>query len=233
MSYGLNSNKDLFVFNMPTDFIPDELEERYKILIKNYHLPFMTIVDYINSTILDINLPSISQTPVVQSKMYGKQRSFRSGISPYDLYNKEISINMQDIDHGIPATIVHDAWLHHYIKNGKPFVEPFVVTRLDEERRELFKYVFSEIIPISFSDIRLGYQEKDDSSQTNTLTCKFNKVDIEFIPRYESDGDSGKLIENYFDRLIINDPNNNIDQNGNIIDGSRRSDNDDTGFIGK
>lgn len=207
-----SSNQDLFIFNFPTTFVPKQIEDRYKIFLENYHKPYETVIDYVNSNVLDIGMPGLTFTSLAQTKLYGKERAFRAATSPYDAYQKDLSITIKDVDFHVSYFILQDVMLYHYMKNrkkGSPFIEDFIVTILDEKRRELYKLHFQELVPISQSDFRLAYQNKQENLQTFTLSFHYNNLDIEFIPRYADNGSSEEIIEHYYDRLIINDPNNN------------------------
>jgi len=200
-----NSKSDKFIFNLPSDFIPKEFETKYMDRLEDMKKPYNTVLDYINSTILDINMPGIVFPSVKQTKIYGKERYFRGGTSPYDSYTRELNITMKNVDFYTSYMIVHDAMLNHYIKNGKPYVDDFTIILINDEDRELFRIVFKELLPISQSDFRLGYQIKDENTETYTLNFKFNRVDIEYVPKIDDMTADGEIIEEYYDRLIIND----------------------------
>lgn len=200
-----NSQNDLFIFNFPTDFVPDELEDRYKIHLKNFNKPFSTVLDYVNSNIKDANLPAMTFPTVEQTKYYGKKRDFRGSISPYDVYTRDLTINMKTVDFHISYFMMQDILLHHFIKNAKPFLDDFMIIILDEERREQFRIKFREVIPTGLSDIRLAYNDKGVDEQAYTVSFRYNFVDIEYIPKYALGSPSGELIENYSDQIMKND----------------------------
>ena len=115
MSINQNSNNDNFIFNFPMDFVPKELEDKYNIHLKNFHKPFSTILDYTNSNIKDINLPAMTFPTVEQTKFYGKKRDFRGAISPYDTYNRDLTITLQSVDFHISYIIYIYLYLYNYI----------------------------------------------------------------------------------------------------------------------
>jgi hypothetical protein len=45
MANSLNSTNDAFIFNLPTDFVPKSIEEKYKIFLKNLQLPYASLID--------------------------------------------------------------------------------------------------------------------------------------------------------------------------------------------
>lgn len=198
-----NSNLDLFILNFSSDFVPKEIEDKYRIVLDMYKKPYPTILDYVNSAIKDVSLSGLSYTPVSQKKLYGKEINYRASVSPYDVYQRELNINIKNVDFGIMWRIYMDLFLYHYIKNGKPYVGDIYLTTLDEERRELFVDKYSQVLFTNMSEMRYGYQEKNADVQTFSITLKYNYLDIEFKPKYVEGSIGGDLIENYSD-IIMN-----------------------------
>ena len=211
-----NSKQDLFIYNFPTNFVPKTMEDKYGVNLVNMHKPYASILDYLNSNILDINMPGLTFPTVEQTKPYGKVRKFRGSISPYDVYQKELNITMKFADFHFSYFVAQEAMMNSYIRNRKkesPFIDDFVVTILDEEKRELFKMYFQELTPNSQSDFRLSYANKAESFETFTLSFFYNKLDIEWIPRFDDGSADGELIDDFYDDLIINDPANDPTKN--------------------
>ena len=200
----LNSVNDLFIFNFPTDFVSASIEEKYKVILENYGKPYPDVLSYINSTIKDVNFPGMNFPKVAQKKYYGKERNFRGATSPYDLYTKDINITFKSVDFNIIYFIIQDCLLNLYMRK-EAFLDNVVITTLDKNRRELFKLYFSEMIPASLSDMRMGYQLKDGEMKEFTVTMTYNFLDIEFVPHFESDGGaSGDLIDDYSNQIDKN-----------------------------
>lgn len=198
-----DSPQDLFIFNFPKDFVPQEIEDRYKIHLKNYHKPYATILDYLNSTILNINLPGMNFPTVMQNKHQGKEIYSKGSVSPYDVYLREFTVILKSVDFNVSYFIIQDILLLHYINKTK-YLENFIITIVDEERREQFKVNLTNIIPTSLSDLPLAYNIKNADSHTFTISCKFNFIDIEYMLK-ETDGSVlAEKIEDYSDIIIGN-----------------------------
>lgn len=198
------TTSDNFIFNFPSSFVPKQIEEHYKIHLRNFHKPYPTVCEYINSTIKDITVPSLSFPTVSQRNPYGKEIVYRGAISPYDLYSREFNISMKKADYGVPYFIMQDILLYHYINIESPYIDPFTITILDEERRELFKIYLKELVPLGQSDTRLGYNLKSFNEEVYTVSFKFNFIDIEYIP-HEAYNNSEDVIEEYSKRIIVHD----------------------------
>lgn len=221
-----NSQRDLFLFNFPHGFVPPEYEDRYKIHLLNFRKPFNTILDYINSNIKDITLPGLGVETVSQRNFYGKERDFRTSKSPYDLSSREFTITMRNTDYNIFYFIIYDLFLFHYIKNGQTFIGDFTITVLDVERREQFKIFIKEIILTNLTEIKFSNQEKEVDEQTFTLTFKYNFLDIEYIPTFDTNNTDGSIIDQYSNTILRYDnsvpktpPDDIIDGDGGFIIG--------------
>src|SRR6266403_683113 len=92
MSASLSSNGDNFIFNLPSDFIPKVLEDRYKIHLNNFRKPYATVIEYINSCIKDINLPGMNAPTVEQKEFYDK------GVDEKD-FTLSLSFNYIDMEY--------------------------------------------------------------------------------------------------------------------------------------
>lgn len=221
-----NSQKDSFIFSFPSEFVPKELEDRWKIHLKNFRKPYATLLDYVNSNIKDITLPGITTPTVVQKKMYGKDRNYRSSKSPYDISSREFQVNIRNTDFNIFYFIMEDIILYHYIKNGKPFIGDFTVIILDNQRREQLKVVINEILFTGMSNIKLSNHEKDVDEQTITLSFTYNYKNIEYIPKWDNGSVSGEIYDEYSNIILKNDdsvsktpPNNTKDNEDDFIIG--------------
>lgn len=221
-----NSQKDSFVFLFPSDFVPKDLEDKWKIHLKNFRKPFPTVLDYVNSNIKDITLPGINVPTVVQKKMYGKERNFRGSKSPYDLSTREFQVTMKNSDFNIFYFILEDILDYHYIKNGKPFIGNFTIIILDNQRREQLRIVLREMLFTGMSDIRLANQDKEVEEQQITISFIYNFKDIEYIPKWGEATSSGEIYDEYSNVLLRNDdsvpktpPNDTGDSGDDIIIG--------------
>jgi hypothetical protein len=215
-----NTKSDKFIFNFPTEFVPEEINDKYMIFLDNTHKNYDNVLDYLNSTIFDITIPGMTLPTVEQTKMYGKKRNFRGATSPYDLHSPELNVNLKNSDFLMAYMIIKKT----------PFLSQFTVTTLDDEDREMFKLFFKELTATSQSDTRLGYQLKEENTETYTVSFMYNFFDIEFIPRYDEGGATGELLEEYYDRIIVNDPDVDPTKNYPANTGCDDDDDDDETF---
>jgi hypothetical protein len=189
------SIKDLFIFNFPKDFVSNDIENRYKIFLDNYHKSHATVLDYVNSLIKGIDLPSLKFSTSSQKKLYGVESNFRGASVPYNIYERTFKITMSLPDFYISYRIIEDVMLNIYTRPTL-FIEPFEILSLDNNRKAIFKTTISEIIPEGMGGIELSYSDNSTEEKTIDLNFKFNYIDTECLLDYESYSDA-KLIEEY------------------------------------
>jgi hypothetical protein len=200
-----NSQKDNYIFNFPSSFVPKNLEDKWKIHLKIFRKNFPTVLDYVNSNIKDITLPGITIPTVVQKKMYGKDRNFRGSKSPYDLSSREFNVTMRNTDFNIFYFLMEDIIDNHYIKNGVPFIDDFTLIILDNQRREHLRVYLKEILFTGLSDLKLSNNEKEVDEQLMTLSFTYNYKDIEYIPKWNDGTPVGEIYDEYSNILLKND----------------------------
>ena len=176
-----NSNNSQFVYNLPTNFVPDILEYKYRKHLQNYHLPFDSVVDYLNSTIKDIDLPALDFPVVGQTTKYGKKIGYRGSKSPYDVYTNKISVTFRSVNNHANYFIMRDCLMYHYINADSMFLDPFYVTILDIYFSENFSYNFKEIVPTGLTDCKLDYSDQENTEKTFSMSAVYNFLEIEYL----------------------------------------------------
>ena len=64
----LSPRYDLFRFSFPKDFIPSELEDKYRKIINKNQSVIVTPIDYLNESIQGVNFPGISDVLMQQQQ---------------------------------------------------------------------------------------------------------------------------------------------------------------------
>lgn len=65
----LSPRLDLFVFRFPKDFLPEEIEKKYTILLNKEKSIIRTPIDYLNESIQGVSFPGISDLLVEQQQI--------------------------------------------------------------------------------------------------------------------------------------------------------------------
>jgi hypothetical protein len=200
-----NTHNDSFIFNLPTDFVPKSLNDKYRIIIDNYHKGFYSVLDFVNANIKDVTFPSLNFTTVKQATYYGKSMNYKGSTAPNDVFSSEINITFKNSDFYTSYFIVAEAMMYHYMDTLTAHLDMFTITTVDNNRSELYKIYFKGLVPKSMSDNKMVYHQPDAEEKTFNISFLYNEIDIEFIPRYEDSTASGEVVEEYYDRLQNNE----------------------------
>ena len=65
----LSPRLDLFVFRFPKDFLPEEIEKKYTLLLNKEKGLIRTPIEYLNESIQGISFPGISDLLVEQQQI--------------------------------------------------------------------------------------------------------------------------------------------------------------------
>lgn len=181
MSLSLNPQKNNFVFQLPSDFVPNSIEHKYKDFIVRNHSVYSTILDYLNSSIMSIDLPSMVFPTSEQITRYGKKITYRSATAPYDTINREGKIKFKSVDNHFNYFIIQDILMYHYININAMFVNPFTINVLDKNKDEQFRYILREIVMTELSSRELGYEKTKFDFDVFDVSFKVNFIDWEYV----------------------------------------------------
>jgi len=186
----LSSQGSQFVFNLPQDFVPQEILNSYTPLLEKNWIQYENVLDYLNSTIKSINLPGVSFDTPQQMLIRGKVRKFKPATNVQDiLTTHEATINFRSVDSDLNYWILFDIIIKHYLNTDTNFLNPFSISVVDIHRDAIYTISLKEIIIKSFSDLQFDYSQQKINSKEFTMTLHFNFYDIEF------NLDKSKLLE--------------------------------------
>jgi len=178
----LSSQSSQFIFNLPSDFLPQEIINTYTPILEKNWVQYENVIDYINSTIKSVNFPGLSIETPEQSLLHGKKRSYRPAINVYDtVSSREIQVTFRSVDSDLNYWIIYDIFHKHYLDIENMYVKPFLLTAVDIHRDAIYVIKFLEIIAITLSENIFDYSQQKVNAKEFTLTFKFNFVDIEFL----------------------------------------------------
>tara|TARA_X000000368_G_scaffold218780_1_gene172648 strand:+ start:1428 stop:2030 length:603 start_codon:yes stop_codon:yes gene_type:complete len=177
----LSSQGSQFVFNLPQDFIPQEILNSYTPLLEKNWVQYENVLDYLNSTIKSINLPGISFETPQQMLVRGKVRKFKPATNVQDiLTTHEATVNFRSVDSDLNYWILFDIIIKHYLNTDTNFLKPFSISVVDIHRDAIYTIHLKEIIIRSFSDLQFDYSQQKINTKEFTMTLHFNFYDIEF-----------------------------------------------------
>ncbi len=178
----LSSQSSQFIFNLPSDFLPQEIINTYTPILEKNWVQYENVIDYINSTIKSVNFPGLSiQTPE-QSLIRGKKRSYKPATNVNDIVStREFQVTFRSVDSDLNYWLVFDIFQKHYLDVINMYINPFTITAVDIHRDAIYVIKFFEIIALSLSEVIFDYSQQKVNAKEFTLTFKFNFVQIEFL----------------------------------------------------
>lgn len=187
-----------FEYNLPIDFVPEHIEERYMPLLKAKKKIYKSVIDYLNSNIISITEPSVN-FPIVtnpQNKQR-KQISWKTVGNIYDLFDDTITVTFNNVDSNLNYLIIKDILINHYLNVDQPYDQPLMVTVVDENRKALFHINYRSVIWTGISDNT--FANNDQIIQNKTFTCSFTYNYIDFV--YVGTDDDVITNENGFNQI--------------------------------
>jgi hypothetical protein len=178
----LSSQNSQFVFNLPSDFIPQEIINSYSPILKKNWIQYDNVIDYLNSTIKSITYPGLQIETPEQKLVRGKIRAYKPSKNVQDiLASRDIQVVFRSVDSDLNYWICYDIFTKHYLDTDHLFINPFTLTAIDIWRDGIYKIKFFELIAISLSENIFNYSQQKIQSKEFTMTFKFNFTDIEFL----------------------------------------------------
>jgi hypothetical protein len=181
MAIGLNPQKNQFVYQLPTDFVPADIEAKYKDFIVRNQSIYNSVLDYLNGAILGVDIPAMTFPTAEQNARYGKKITFRGGTAPYDTFSRDFKIRFKAIDNFMNYFILQDIMMYHYININAIFINPFMIEILDKNRDVQFRYVLREVTVTGLVGKDLGYEKTDQEFDSFDLSFVVNFVDWEYV----------------------------------------------------
>jgi hypothetical protein len=181
MSAALNSYSNQFIFSLPTTFVPQDIEKKYKGLLERIRSPYMSVIDYINSAIVSINFPGLTFETSEQTGWKGKKVNYRGAKTPYDGYNRSVNITFKSVNNQNIYFIVQECIMWHYINTNDHFADPLMIIVLDKHREEVYRITFTDILFTGISETNFEFKDVAQDLSTFTVPVVFNFLDISYI----------------------------------------------------
>jgi hypothetical protein len=178
----LSSQSSQFVFNLPTDFLPQEIINTYTPILEKNWIQYENVIDYLNSTIKSVDYPGLQIETNQQNLIRGKVRAYKPAKNVQDiLTSKDMKITFRSVDADLNYWICYDIFTKHYLDVENLYINPFVITALDIWRDAIYRIKFFEIMLINLSENTFDYSLQKVSAKEFSLTFKFNFTDVEFL----------------------------------------------------
>ncbi len=178
----LSSQASQFIFNLPSDFIPNEIIQTYTPILEKNWIQYENVIDYLNSTIKSVSFPGISFDMPKQILMRGKERNFKPSKNIQDIITtRDLTVTFRSVDSDLNYWLMFDIISKHYLDTENQWISPFSITCVDIHRDGIYKINFFEIILKGLQDNSFNYSSQKVSSKEFTMNFSFNFYDIEFL----------------------------------------------------
>jgi len=178
----LSSQNSQFVFNLPSDFLKQEIINTYTPILEKNWVQYENVIDYLNSTIKSVNFPGINFEGPKQIYPRGKERYFKPAKNVQDIITtRDLAVTFRSVDSDLNYWLMFDIITKHYLDVENLYLEPFTITCVDIHRDAVYRITFHQIILKSLSDKTFDYSQQKVNEQTFTMNFSFNFYDIEFL----------------------------------------------------
>lgn len=199
----LSPREDLFEFEFPKDFIPDEIKDKYAKVIYNAGKGVITDpIAYLNESIQGISIPGISSMTIEQTMPGGshpmgslhKMPSHTEVEPTADNFTYSPANPLSLIDREFTVTLRKNQGLYNYFmlyetaffKLCKQYEynekdDLFTVYILNEHGNIASKILIYQPRLDSIEGMSFSYNKTERSTDTFDLKFKFNNIDFEFV----------------------------------------------------
>ena len=172
----LNNRTQLFSFYFPSNYFFPAISEKYKVYLNRMHLPFESCEDFVNSCIQTVNFPSFS-IPNASQKLGQYEIENTTGKELDVIVEKNLTITFKLTDSYLSYWIIRDQ-IEEYLKYGnkkrKIYWNPLYLTFLSSAGYEINTFEFSQVTPISLSELDLSYKSEITQYNTFSLGVHYN-----------------------------------------------------------
>ncbi len=178
----LSSQSSQFVFNLPSDFLPQEIINTYTPILDKNWIQYENVIDYLNSTIKTVNVPGLSIVTPEQALYHGKKRAYKPATNVNDIVSsREFQVTFRSVDSDLNYWLAFDIFNKHYLDCINLYINPFMITAVDIHRDGIYQIKYYEIIAIALSEMLFDYSQQKVNAKEFTLTFKFNFIEVEFL----------------------------------------------------
>ena len=175
-----SAQNNQFFFNLPIDFVGENIENKYKLLLEKNFIQYESVIDYINSTIKEIIIPSFQMESSMQNIKRGKEIYWKDARNVFDNFTRELDITFRAVDSYLNYFMLLDVIKEFNLNTDLQYIPYFQVHILDKDGDILYTILYKEILLKSISEVRLSYNLTDFSEKTFTVTFLYNFLDITY-----------------------------------------------------
>ena len=110
-------------------------------MIKNF-IPYDTVLDYVNSTLKEVTIPSMTYENQQQTLRRGKKVNWKDSKSVFDTFPGEIDITFRAVDSYLNYFILVQIMTEFYLNNHKHAIELFTLDIIDKDGDLIYTILF-------------------------------------------------------------------------------------------
>ena len=188
---------DLFRFAFPKDFLPKDIEAKYRRILEKNTAVITTPIDYLNESIQGIKIPAISDINIQQTQhsnnsIHIKSRvtnvepktdiTYTSSVNPLDKIEKNITITFR-LNQGLyNYFMLYETIFYRICKPLNYGPDPVLyIELLNEDGVVASKIKFFDVYIDSIDGLDFNYSKLEREMSTFDVNFKFNNIDFEFI----------------------------------------------------
>lgn len=189
----LSPRYDLFRFELPSDFLPKEVNDKWQEQLNKEPGVIVRPIDYLNESIKGITIPGISDINIQQTQHStnpiertstrinvdaNQNNTYVGSFNPLDKISREFKVTFR-IDNGfynyfmIYETIFHRICKHKLYEEG----EEFHIDLLDEDGTAIARIKLFQCNIDSIDGLDLSYDKVERQTDTFDINFKFNNID--------------------------------------------------------
>ena len=192
----LSPRYDLFKFEFPKTFLPEDVNEKYQKILNQNAGVLSTPIDYLNESIQGINIPGISDLTIDQiqhssNSINGlgkinvepsRNNTYKSTGNPLDKINKEITITFRFNQGFYNYFMLYETIFWKYCKpTNLPNEDVLYIELMNETGKVISRIKFFECVIDGLDGLEFTYSKIERDSGTFNLTFKYNNIDFAFI----------------------------------------------------
>ena len=192
----LSPRYDLFRFSFPKDFLPKEVEEKYRGILNRNAGVIVTPIDYLNESIQNITMPGISDILIQQQqhssnesgRRFGKinvepklEAVYQSTANPLEKISQEFKVTLRTNQGLYNYFMMYETVLMQMSKTHETSYIPFLcIEILNGDGNVTAKIKFKDLLIDGIDGLEFSFNKVERESNTFDVTFKFNNIDFEF-----------------------------------------------------
>ena len=178
----LDAKNDLFEFEFPKTFFPEEIVERWDPYIKRFPTPIQTTKDFLNTTIQGVTTSALSYDPSEQQGTVRRaERKWRSSQPVSKTAEKTITVTFKLVDGYANYFMImelFDYWYSFFTEEN--YCPPMTLFTVDGDGNRLLQFELLDLLMTSVSELTLNYSDNVQQFNTFDVQFDFNRYQIKF-----------------------------------------------------